>query len=289
MSVLSHKDIVEQCKLDPPLIDPFDAKPLETLYGAKYYLTVGDLILPNSECEGNRRSGILFFEEIEKGKVGSQFELKPSQMITAYTKEQINLPNNICALLNAVNKKAREGLFLLNLGHIDPGWRGPLTVTMVNYGKKPIVLTAGEPIASITFFRLTTPVDENYMYKKVFLSSKPFIENLQGVVGMHIPTTFFDVDRLVDEKVTKALHEYKKHAFRSEIKVFAIVILVVTILTYFLTQVSPSKYFIIRTDGNTESISIEKFQESKQKNRTNQTQNMPQTLVTHSAPTKTSN
>jgi len=48
-----------------------------------------------------------------------------------------------------------KGLLTTNPGHIDPGYNGPLHLTVINMGRAPIALKAGERIMRVLFLVLT--------------------------------------------------------------------------------------------------------------------------------------
>ena len=254
MSALSHQEISSRCQTKPPLIDPFDDTPLESLCGAKYYLTIGDLVLSRDSAGGSRCSGKLFHEEVEEEREDVEYSLEPSEMVTAYTRETIALPNDVCALINAVNKKARQGLLVLNIGHIDPGWQGPLTVTMVNYGKKSLSLKRGDPIVTITFLGVEPEVDNDYMYPPPSGGKPKYVEALQGIVGAYIPKTFFDVEELIDRKIANSWNEKTKEVLWKELKVLGVVVaclaglsVIIAALSFWLGLRSSKAEIIIQT------------------------------------------
>ncbi len=71
----------------------------------------------------------------------------------ASTIEKFNIPDNVCGFV--VDKSSFARLFMTAFNTLlDPGWRGTLTLELVNLGTKPIVLKAGEPICQIVFHYL---------------------------------------------------------------------------------------------------------------------------------------
>ncbi len=47
--------------------------------------------------------------------------VKPSEIVTILTLEDVNLPKDICATVFAINSLSSTGFLILNPGHIDPG------------------------------------------------------------------------------------------------------------------------------------------------------------------------
>ncbi|MGA2602976.1 MAG: hypothetical protein ABSG14_01980 [Verrucomicrobiia bacterium] len=77
--------------------------------------------------------------------------LQPGQMMFVITREEFQLPANLCGLVLSRNKLAREGILALNAGHVDPGFRGPIVIRLINLRSTPWTLTLGEPIFTAVF------------------------------------------------------------------------------------------------------------------------------------------
>jgi dCTP deaminase len=122
---------------------------------------------------------------LDKQKNGDDFSLfgtenyilKSGQTIVIQIKEKFNLPTNISGMIFPPNSLAKKGLIMTNPGHIDPGYKGKITVCLVNMGKEPVPLYKGQSIATLlTFF---TDVDTNgYQHTPGTGVSKTQIDNL---------------------------------------------------------------------------------------------------------------
>lgn len=98
-------------------------------------------------------------------EVQDSYILGPGDCLIASTLEHITMPDNISAL--HVGKSSMARLFLDNSsfgGWIDPGFRGYITLEIVNHFNKPIRLTPGGKIGQLVFFK-TTDVDTPYHKK----------------------------------------------------------------------------------------------------------------------------
>jgi dCTP deaminase len=77
--------------------------------------------------------------------------------LLAETMETIKLPDNICATIEGKSSMARLGITVHQTGGwIDCGFEGTITMEMTNENIRPIVLTAGMPIAQIVFYKTET-------------------------------------------------------------------------------------------------------------------------------------
>lgn len=90
--------------------------------------------------------------------------LQPGRFILAATIEHFDLPSDVVAFVMDKSTMARQGLSLLNTV-AEPGWRGFLTLEMVNLSDKVITLIQGQAIAQVMFQLTDEPVEAPYAGK----------------------------------------------------------------------------------------------------------------------------
>ena len=90
--------------------------------------------------------------------------LEPKQFSLASTMEYFDMPDSLLAVVHDKSSYARRGLQAFNTV-IDPGWRGYLTLELVNHSNAAITLKAGDPIAQVVFHALDQPTDKPYSGK----------------------------------------------------------------------------------------------------------------------------
>lgn len=91
--------------------------------------------------------------------------LKPNRMILASTLEWIELPPYLVGHVTGKSSLARKGLSVhLTAGLIDPGFRGQVTLELINFSNRLIQLYPNMKIAQISFTETSnrTPVDKPY-------------------------------------------------------------------------------------------------------------------------------
>jgi dCTP deaminase len=79
--------------------------------------------------------------------------LGPSEHRLVATMERVELDNGLVGILHLRSSLAREGI-LASLALVDPGFRGQLTISLSNVGKRMIQLKAGERFVQLTVLRL---------------------------------------------------------------------------------------------------------------------------------------
>jgi len=146
--ILPGQHIRRLCQTDTPMITPF--------------------------CEHMTFDGMSFGLSIAGYdiRLAQELELKPGHFKLGSTVEKFNIPFNILAKVADKSTLARRGLSVYNTV-IEPGWKGFLTVELVNNGHHTIKLWAGSPIAQIIFHQLLEPAEVGYEGKYQNQPDKP--------------------------------------------------------------------------------------------------------------------
>lgn len=110
-----------------------------SIQAASYDLRVGTIF----------KNGKIVNEEHEERQ--RPFLIQPGEIVSIFTLEEISLPSDVAGVAFAMNRLSSEGLLILNPGHIDPGYKGPLTVTALNLRKTTISISREQPIFTIIF------------------------------------------------------------------------------------------------------------------------------------------
>jgi len=86
-------------------------------------------------------------------RLSAEVALAPSEHRLVATMERVELGRDLVGILHVRSSLAREGI-LASLALVDPGFRGQLTISLFNSGRKMIQLKAGERFVQLTFLRL---------------------------------------------------------------------------------------------------------------------------------------
>lgn len=87
-------------------------------------------------------------------KPETSYAVDRGELILVRTKERVRMPKNMCGLWSPLDRNSRQGLLLVNMSVVPPGYDGFLTCTFVNFGNRSLLLKPTQPIARILFFRL---------------------------------------------------------------------------------------------------------------------------------------
>ena len=86
-------------------------------------------------------------------RLSAEVALAPSEHRLVATMETVELGRDLVGILHIRSSLAREGI-LASLALVDPGFRGQLTISLFNSGRKMIQLKAGERFVQLTLLRL---------------------------------------------------------------------------------------------------------------------------------------
>jgi dCTP deaminase len=139
MTILSAQSIRKACvDVIPPLIKPF----------------VDRGISPGGKTFGLSSASYDLRLAKEVTLLGKDFQL-------ATVMEYIDMPFNLAATIRDKSGWARAGLAVQNT-HVNPGWRGYLTLELNSHVDSWLIIPAGEPIAQIVFELLDVSTDQPY-------------------------------------------------------------------------------------------------------------------------------
>lgn len=159
--VLSDSNILEYIARGDIDIDPFEEKYLQP--------ASVDLRLGSGFLEIDPNQVISSTQEVKYRVTGGPdfIVLAPGQFVLATTQEWVELSGKVVGRVNGKSSWGRRGLKIENAGFIDPGFRGNITLELLNEGNVPILLRVGEPICQIEFIRLMSPCRVLYHGKYV--------------------------------------------------------------------------------------------------------------------------
>lgn len=100
----------------------------------------------------------LYHFDGDKRVTSPQHRLQPGERYLGHTNSTIELPDDIAAQLAGRSSVGRQGVIVhKTAGWIDPGFKGQITLELMNLGNEPVDFHAGERVAQLVFFRLDHP------------------------------------------------------------------------------------------------------------------------------------
>lgn len=117
------------------------------------------------------------------------YRIKPGELIWVRTVERVAMPNDVCAFWWQTNRLSRQGLMLVNMSMVEPGYHGPLACLFVNFGREPVTLQPKTVIAKLVFNRLGAAAERPLEMDPTTLQ---YDQDLI-LAAMDAPATFLDV------------------------------------------------------------------------------------------------
>lgn len=93
--------------------------------------------------------------ESRRLKYRAKFMLHPNQLILGVTFEYVSLPFDIFAVIMSRSSWGRLGLVVATAAAVQPGYKGCLTLELVNLSESPIALYPGLPVGQLVFHEIT--------------------------------------------------------------------------------------------------------------------------------------
>lgn len=161
----------------------------DNLYRASTYdLSIGEII-PAGSVSG-----------------GSEYRLPPGGTVRVVSRELLKLPNEITGHALLKNELCRKGVLAINIGVIDPGFEGPLSSILINFGREDFVVKRGAPFLRISFHRCP-------MSPKATRSAKynrdQYVSNVRDEVAAYMAPTFLNLDVTTEKAAARVIDSFK--------------------------------------------------------------------------------
>lgn len=144
---------------------------------------------PVQPCSLDLRIGEIFKPGARPGKPGAAgtpqiaMELHPGETAVITTREECHLPANLGAIGFPPNSVSSRGVLMTNPGHVDPGYDGKMTFTVINMGQEDYMLVAGEKIVTLLLFTLNPPASKDLRTRRETLPETSKVDTLLSVLS----------------------------------------------------------------------------------------------------------
>ncbi|QDU59629.1 Deoxycytidine triphosphate deaminase [Planctomycetes bacterium Pan216] len=138
-----------------PLLDSSQvgASSIDVRIGYQFILLQRSVV-PNIDPGNKKTFGEYLYRSQRKVRVnrGSEFIIHPQQLVLGSTLEYVSMPHDLAAMVEGRSSWGRLGLLIATACSVAPGFKGCITLELVNDGEVPIVLRPGMRIAQLVFF-----------------------------------------------------------------------------------------------------------------------------------------
>ena len=159
------------------------------------------------------------------------YQLAPRGIAWVVSKEHFNLPVDVTGITTLRTTWTKKGILTLTVGIVDPGYNGPLSTAVINFGKTDFPLTKGDTFFRTAFFE-NQPSSQT---SRVTFSRNKYVK--EEVVDQlpRFSETFLTMDTLADE-IAKKIFSFPRWAFK--LTCWALVTTLVLFAFSFLMDIS---------------------------------------------------
>jgi dCTP deaminase len=113
-----------------------------------------------------------YLSQPQKGEIGEEGEiiLQRAASVLIETEESLHLPRTVFGVVLTKVSLTQKGV-TNTPSKVDPGYSGPLIITVTNFGREPVKLKRGEKLCSILFLRMESPANAYEGGKKRIIGS----------------------------------------------------------------------------------------------------------------------
>jgi dUTPase len=170
-------------------LTPVENSAGEDLYRASTYdLSIGEII-PAGPASG-----------------GAEYKLPLGGTVRVISTESLRLPNNITGHALLKNELCRKGVLAINVGVIDPGFQGPISSILVDFGRADFVVRQGAPFLRISFYRCppSPKADKSAKYNR-----DQYVSLVKDEVAAYMAPTFLNVEATAERAAETAFVSFK--------------------------------------------------------------------------------
>jgi deoxycytidine triphosphate deaminase len=175
-----------------------------------YDLTVGEIIPAGSTARPSLEN--------------EDFILPPGGTVRVVSRESVRLPNNITGHVLLKNELCRSGVLAINIGVIDPCFDGPISSTLINFGRADFPIPRGQPFLRVSFLRCPPSAKA----ATVKWTRQNYLKSVKQEVLAFGAETFLNVEDTAKKTAERAFGNFKEWLIVS-IPVGALLLAVVTI------------------------------------------------------------
>jgi len=153
MGVLSGGQIKRLVESGELRIEPFNS---EQVQPASYDLKVGSKILASPVSPEKLGKVIILTND------KPSYDIQSGQMVGVLSLERLEMPLELCGRFGIRSSFARLGIDAFGGLQLDPGYKGRLTMNLLNVGPEPVPLRLNDTLFSVEFERLDEPAEAPY-------------------------------------------------------------------------------------------------------------------------------
>jgi dUTPase len=165
----------------------------DALFRASTYdLSIGDIV------PGGKRS--------QPTTATGEYRLRPGGMVRVVAKESLKLSSVITGHALPRNTLCTRGVLAINIGIVDPGFEGPISSPLINFGDADYLLKPGEPFLRLSFHRCpkSSKADEAQAWNR-----DQYVEEARKQTLAYLGTHFLNLDETAKKASEGAFGKFR--------------------------------------------------------------------------------
>lgn len=153
-------------------------------------------------------------------------------MAEAISAESVEMPKDVLAYATPKTTVSRDGILAMNVGIVDPGYRGLISTTLINLSKREFILHKETPFLRLSFHQVRTPPEK---VKTEWQTDEEYVRKEKNKARLHFSESFLDIPAVVKSVAPELVEKYRNAAFVW----FPAMLLLVSGLTFIFNYVAP--------------------------------------------------
>ena len=123
--------------------------------------------------------------------------LEPRGLVVAISEECFNMPEDVIGYTTLKNDLSIQGIMAINVGLVDPLYKGPISSALINFGKEKIYLKKGSSFLRMTFHKFDKPKKCNS--KRYEISPEHYLIQRSNSALKYLDNTFLNMNSICKE------------------------------------------------------------------------------------------
>ena len=130
------------------------------------------------------------------GEIRDHYALPPLGTAEVISMEVFKLTKDVAGYATVKTSLCNDGVLAINIGLLDPLWTGPVSSTLINFGKNSYYLKSGNEFLRITFHQYDAQEEVPPPSAQLF-SPEQYQYDRQRKVLEHLSDTFMNLDNMI--------------------------------------------------------------------------------------------
>lgn len=175
------------------------------------------------------------------------YHLEPREMVWILSKEEFDLPSDVTGLATLRTTFTKDGILALNVGVIDPFFRGPISTALINFSDRPRRIDVGDKFFRVLFFKHDDVTAFHDRSEEIERNS--YIKTLEKVSYSDFSNSFLNIPAFDDKFYQEKFWSILYYGFTKNKKILASVSIVLAILAWFLVDKGLWSFIVDKWDS----------------------------------------